>query len=57
VDDGPHNLIAFTPYGFTCKIPFKYNSHVETDFTLLDWSRYPEIISYLLEFEYGDVPV
>lgn len=51
VDDGPHNLEAFSLYGLTCKVPYKYNAHVETDFVLVQWSEYPKLVEYLLSQE------
>lgn len=42
VDDGPLNLEAFP--GLTCRVPYAYNAHVPSTFTLSDWSAYPALI-------------
>lgn len=46
-DDGPHNLEAFK--GRTCKVPYTYNKHVRSDFTMESWEQYTEIIKELLD--------
>lgn len=46
VDDGPHNLLAFP--GITCKVPYKYNEHVDTDYTLFEWEDYKDIVIGIL---------
>lgn len=44
VDDGPHNIEAFNPHGWTVKIPYRYNQEAEADYVMTDWSQYPSLI-------------
>jgi 5'-nucleotidase len=51
VDDGPHNLVAFSKTGkLTCKVPYKYNETTEADYVLKSWDEYPEIVLNAMEY-------